>query len=297
MIDLHTHTYCSDGADSPLTVCTKADDLHLYLHSITDHNTVDAYYDPQLQKHLQQPHTPLLNGIEITCMFEGEVVEVLGYGFDLDAMQKLLDQHVLKFADKQNKEYALILKALDQAGAVYEQDQITFDPDKESARKSVWKELLRHPENDSLFSSPESRKTSRAFTRKEIYNPESPLYVDEQSLYPTVKEAVSIIHESEGIAFLAHLYEYANAADLFSRMEDIVKETGLDGLECRHNCFKPEDTARLETFCDAHHLLKSGGSDYHGARKPNVIMGNIPEMQVPDSYISQWPARILDTIR
>lgn len=292
MIDLHTHTFHSDGADSPARVLELAQDLRLEGLAITDHNTISAYNEPifnELHKHFAGFVMP---GIEITCMFEGEVVEVLGYGFDRKILQRELDQHVLSFRDKQNKEYELILKALDQAKAVYDRSAVRFNPDQESARKAVWKELLKHPENDALFLHPESRDSSRNFTRKEIYNPESPLYVDEASLYPTVSEAVEMIHKAGGIAFLAHLYEYANADELFERMDDIVTENRLDGLECRHHCFKPEDTERLEAYCKSRHLLKSGGSDYHGSRKPGVILGNIPEMQVPRSYIDEWPERI-----
>lgn len=295
MIDLHTHTVCSDGADTPLTVFEKASDLGLELLSITDHNSVMAYFDPDLQQRLQQPHLPLLPGIEITCMFEGEVVEVLGYGFDLQKMKEQLPEHVLGFADKQNREFDLVRSMLEKSGAVYDLEQTNFDPSRESCRKSVWKELLRHPENDRLFFSPDSRKTSRSFTRQEIYNPQSPLYVDEQSLYPTVREAADLIHACGGIAFLAHLYEYANADALFGRMEDIVRDNHLDGLECRHSCFQPEDTERLLAFCKDHDLLTSGGSDYHGSRKPDVVLGNRPDMQVPASILDDWPEDILRT--
>lgn len=295
-IDLHSHTVCSDGADQPAEVFKKAMDLGLEVLSITDHNTIKAYEDPDLMKAVAANPGHLLRGIEITCMDQGEVVEVLGYGYNPDILQKLLDQYVLKFDEKQKQEYELVKKMLEEVQAVYDLRKIRFDPAKESCRKSVWKELLMHPENDHLFLHASSREKSGAFTRQEIYNPESPLHVDESSLYPSVKKAVDMIHQAGGIAFLAHLYEYADADERLEVMEDFVRHNQLDGLECRHHCFSPEQSQRLEDFCSRHVLLKSGGSDYHGTRKPGVLLGNVPEMRVPEEYLNQWPRRILNTI-
>ena len=43
MIDLHTHTCCSDGADSVEALLRRAEEMKLSVLSITDHNTVAAY--------------------------------------------------------------------------------------------------------------------------------------------------------------------------------------------------------------------------------------------------------------
>lgn len=292
MIDLHCHTVYSDGSDTPAALIQKAEKIGLTVLSITDHNAIGAYEDPGFREALDSFHGILIPGIEVTCMFEGEVVEVLGYGYDLEKMKKILPDHVLTFEDKQKKEYDLILQAMRKAGARLDPEKIVYDPKKESSRKAFLNELNRHSENASLFLDPESRTRSRIFTRKEIYNPESPLYVDEQSLYPAVKEAADMIHEAGGIALLAHLYEYASADLLYQRMEELIRDNHLDGLECRHSCFTREQAERLETFCDTHSLLKSGGSDYHGLRKPDVILGNKADMLVPESFIDSWPEKI-----
>lgn len=291
-IDLHTHTTCSDGADDPKTLLEKAQKLGLKTISITDHNSVAAYDDPVMAGRLKIYDGQIIPGVEITCMFEGEVVEVLGYGFDLQKMKQELRDHVLSFEDKQNKEASLIRQTLEHSHAVFDPQKIVFDPKKESCRNAVLKELIRHPENDRLFLDPLSRTKSRIFTRREIYNPHSPLYTDESSLYPTVSQAVRMIHEAGGIALLAHLYEYASADDLFSRMDEIIQENGLDGLECRHSCFTPEDSERLISYCDQRHLKKSGGSDYHGSRKPDVVLGGKTDMRIYKDMIQDWPEDI-----
>lgn len=73
--------------------------------SITDHNTIQAYQE------LNNHNTRCLFGgsvitdIEITTTYKGETIEVLGYGFNLEIMQQLLNSNVLTFEQKQLKKY------------------------------------------------------------------------------------------------------------------------------------------------------------------------------------------------
>ena len=73
MIDLHTHTCCSDGADSVETLLRRAEEQKLSVLSITDHNTVAAYRGRGILEY----SVTLIPGVEITCMYQGVVVEVL----------------------------------------------------------------------------------------------------------------------------------------------------------------------------------------------------------------------------
>ena len=286
MIDLHTHTCCSDGADQPEALFEKALAAGLTLLSVTDHNTVAAY---RSQAAAQYPGK-LIPGVEITCMYQGEVVEVLGYGFDLEAMEAELDSHVLTFEEKQLREFDLICAAFTRAGAAFDRDQVIFDPSTESCRKSFLRHLKTDPANRRLFSCDQSWENSRSFTRMEIYNPDSRLYVDEAPLYPSVGTAVEMIHRSGGIAFLAHLYIYAHAEEFRGQLYSIAKTFGLDGIECAHSAFTPEQTEDLNRFCLEHNLLRSGGSDYHGSRKPDISLGTgRGQLHVTEEYLSGWP--------
>ncbi len=291
MIDLHTHTLHSDGADDVLTVLKLAQQKGIEYLSITDHNSVAAYRTPEMKDHAKFLGGKVICGVEITCMFCGEVVEVLGYGFNLDIMERQLKRRTLPFEEKQNREFELLCKAFSKAGAVFEKSSILFDPKKESCRKAFMKELTIHPENNALFSFSQSREHSKSFTRNEIYNPESRLYVDESALYPDVGTAVEMIHASGGKALLAHLYEYSHADAFRAQLDDIVSHFALDGIECAHSSFSPEQIADLEMFCDKRKLLKSGGSDYHGARKPGCEIGiGRGTLCIPANYLANWPA-------
>ena len=99
MIDLHTHTLHSDGADEVLTLLKLAQQKGIEILSITDHNSVAAYRTPEMKGYGKIFGGKVILGVEITCMFFGEVVEVLGYGFYLDAMEQQLKQHTLAFEE------------------------------------------------------------------------------------------------------------------------------------------------------------------------------------------------------
>lgn len=294
MIDLHTHTLHSDGADDVLTLLKLAQQKGIEYLSITDHNSVAAYRTPEMKAYQKYFLGKLIFGVEITCMFCGEVVEVLGYGFNLDAMERQLKHHTLAFEEKQNREFELLCKAFSKAGAFFDRSKILFDPKKESCRKAFMKDLASHAENDGLFSLLPSRESSKSFTRNEIYNPDSKLYVDESSLYPDVGTAVKMIHESGGKALLAHLYEYSHAEEFRATLDDIVNGFALDGIECAHSSFSAEQITDLEMFCDKRKLLKSGGSDYHGARKPGCEIGiGRGTLCIPAHYLENWPAEVV----
>lgn len=288
MIDLHTHTCRSDGADDVRTLVGRANAMGLSVLSVTDHNTVAAYRDPGILEYSGL----LIPGVEITCMYRGEVVEVLGYGYGLEKMEAELESRVLTFEEKQKREFQLICDAFKRAGVCFDPERVLFDPKKESCRKAFLGQLKTVPENRRFFSSADAWDSSRAFTRKEIYNPQSRLYVDESPLYPSVGTAVEMIHRSGGIAFLAHLYIYAHAREFRRELAELVKEFGLDGVECAHSAFSPDQIADLNGFCREQGLLRSGGSDYHGSRKPGVELGTgCGQLEVTEAYLEGWPEK------
>ena len=108
MIDIHTHTTFSDGSFNVEELLIEAEKLNLSLISITDHNTIRSYFELQNSNIRNKFSGKIMTGIEITTTYKGEIIEILGYNFDLKTMQQFLDQNVLSFEEKQLKEYNLI---------------------------------------------------------------------------------------------------------------------------------------------------------------------------------------------
>ena len=52
-----------------------------------------------------------------------------------------------------------------------------------------------------------------------------------------------------------------------------AKACGLNATEAYYSLFDKAETELAEKICDEYGLLKSGGSDFHGATKPDISLG------------------------
>lgn len=287
MIDIHIHTTYSDGTLTPGELLEEAHQKKLTIISITDHNTVGAYEELKNLNIRGKFEGMIIPGIEITTTYHGETIEVLGYNFNLDMMSELLKESVLTFEEKQIQEYNLIKKQYQRIGVIFDEENIEFNPKKESCRVSFWKEIKRHPENNCLFLEEKSKEETSSFTRNEIYNPKSPLYVDESSLFPSLEKAIAMIHESGGIAFLAHTFAYS--PNIANSLLNILNNYKLDGLECFYTTFTEEQSNYLVSLCKENGLYMNGGSDFHGTRKINHNLGSgRGNLQIEEKIIEPW---------
>ena len=287
MIDIHTHTTYSDGTLTPEELLEEAQKKKLTIISITDHNTIGAYEELKNPNIRGKFKGMIIPGIEITTTYHGETIEVLGYNFNLDMMSELLKESVLTFEEKQIQEYNLIKKQYQKIGVIFDEENIKFNQKKESCRVSFWKEIKRHPENNSLFLEEKSKEEASSFTRNEIYNPKSLLYVDESSLFPSLEKAIAMIHESGGLAFLAHTFAYS--PNIANSLLDILGNYKLDGLECFYTTFTEEQSNYLVSLCKEKGLYMSGGSDFHGTRKINHNLGTgRGNLQMEEKIIESW---------
>jgi len=86
-------------------------------------------------------------------------------------------------------------------------------------------------------------------------------------------EAIELIHQIGGLAVIAHPVsaelDWPDLSDFLSRL----KALGLDGLEAYCPSQNEAQRQGLETIARSLGLLISGGSDFHGAFKPEVKLG------------------------
>lgn len=287
MVDIHSHTTYFDGSSSVDELLSEAQKLNLSLLSITDHNTIQAHFELQNSNIRDRFKGEIISGIEITTTYKGETIEVLGYGFDLETMQKFLDANVLSFGQKQIKEYDLIKNRYNAIGVIFDENNIKFDPKVESCRPAFAIEIKKHPENYKFFLNQESINTASGFTRNEVYNPKSPLYVDESSLFPSLETAIQMIHNSGGLAFLAHTFAYS--PNIANGLLNIINNYELDGLECFYTTFTKEQSDYLVSVCNDRKLYMSGGSDFHGTRKINHNLGTGQgNLHIDESVVDNW---------
>lgn len=78
--------------------------------------------------------------------------------------------------------------------------------------------------------------------------------------YPDVREIIDLIHSAGGLAVLAHPYVY----DSIDLMEELTAEGLLDGIEVWHPSNDEDRISVLKGFAEAHNILMTGGTDFHG---------------------------------
>jgi hypothetical protein len=186
------------------------------------------------------------------------------------------------------KVYKKFIQILNIKGIKYDINNIVVPKDnKIFVETLIYKEIIKYPENEKIvgkdyFTSP------GLFFRKEITNPDSEYFLDRVSSFSSAKEIVNIIHKAKGKAFLAHPFEY-KFENTMKFIEDLTKETELDGIECFHPSADEHNTEVLIDYAIKNNLYISGGSDYHGKLKPDIEVGiGKGTMHIQNEIIEEW---------
>ena len=149
-------------------------------------------------------------------------------------------------------------------------------------------ELIKHKENkekmDGLLNS------FNDFRRNVLDNPNSIFYMGvDNSPKPMYKDVAEVIHRAGGLVFLAHPFEY-KFEDTIGFIDELRKEIKLDGIECFHPSAEIDN--RIDTlinYARKNNLYISGGSDFHGDKKPNNEIGKgSGSLNIPKEYIEEW---------
>lgn len=288
MIDLHCHTNNSDGTWSTTELLTNAQNKGITTLSITDHDTTNAYFEIDKINIKDYYQGKIITGVEINCVFQNTKIELLGYGVEKENLQKWLDSIYGKEAITKNmiKEFNDMIKLCKQ-NKIKISDDISFNPESEYPIDIIYFDIIKYLENKKLFK--ESVWNSKSiFFRKCTADPEFILFRDFTKDYPKAEEVSKIIRENGGKVFLAHLFVY-ELKEPFKFIEDLYNEKIIDGVECYYSKFTLEQTKQLESFCEKFNLLKSGGSDCHGEKHPNLDLGiGYGNLIVNEKAINEW---------
>lgn len=289
MIDLHMHTVYSDGTNTVEEILKMAEDLKLKYISITDHDNCKQYEDEAIKQN-KIFKGKIIKGTELHAIFNKKCIEILAYNIDTEIINKWLEKYYseAKLRENQVLSREKMFKIFDKHGIIYDKSKITM-PDKPTdfVERIVYFEALNHKENIEKLG--EFAKAFGLLYRKGLTNPESTFFMDTSDCYPQYKEVIDIIHRAGGKAFLAHAFEY-KFEDTIKFIDDLRKESELDGIECYHP--SSEDDGKIDiliNYARKNNLLISGGSDYHGTRKPNINIGiGKGTLNIPEEILKEW---------
>ena len=271
MIDLHMHSKYSDGSDDWVELLQKAEAAGLTHISITDHKNCDIYSNIVWADVPKYYSGKIILGIEPECFFHGRVMELLGYGFDLEKMNELLNGLYLPDEQVFTRQMKMFHANLVRGGVKFSPDVLqTWDRSVHYYPSChLLADLKKYPQNKNIISDQESWDNSIQFFRNWSSDMKSPFYVDESEFYPSLETMLNIIKQAGGKVFLPHVFIYGEAS--LPMLNEIVEKYDIDGIECYYPSYTEEQTKFLLDFCKRHDLLISAGSDYHGCNRCNQI--------------------------
>ena len=116
-------------------------------------------------------------------------------------------------------------------------------------------------------------------------------------------EAFAAIHAAGGVTSLAHFHKKIGLLGMRREQQaDVIAalcQAGLDGMEGWYPSYTPEDSAFVEAMTARLGLLRTGGTDFHGANRPGVELGTGRDnnLSVPEEALTHLRAAIADSHR
>lgn len=290
MIDLHTHTICSDGTDEPIELLKKAEEKGIEILSITDHNTAKAYEILENINVMEYFSGKIIPGIELNTKVLGIPIEILGYGIDYKKMNEILPKKYISAEERNKIEARILIEKCIKMGLKVDEKSLDDYDATYFASKFIQKEILKYEENVCFFPE-EDLNDLKIFYRKYMSNPNCPLYIEPGDFIPDFDTAANLIRECGGLVFIPHIFEYRENSRKI--LEYILENYKFDGIECYYTTFTEEQTKELVSLCKERGIYMSGGSDYHGKAKLNVELATgSGNLGISKDIIDDWIKKI-----
>lgn len=278
-IDLHTHSTASDGTCTPAEVMRAAKQAGLSAVALTDHDTFDGL--PEAREEARRQGIELVPGCELSLDYAGLPTHMLALFIDErpGALSGTLDR--VRNARRMRNE--IMLEKLAKVGV-----RLTREDVEAYAHGTVGRPHMAQ----AMLKAGIVRTLDEAFDR--FLGRHGLAYVPKEKLGP--EEAIRAVHEDGGLAVLAHPYLLTQHIPRLEPMVAELKGHGLDGLEVYYTEHNDRFTSELEALSRRLGLLMSGGSDFHGAVKPDVRLGRgRGGLFVPGSLLDRMKERLRRT--
>jgi hypothetical protein len=271
-VDLHNHSYYSDGVFSPTEVVRLADEADCNLFALTDHDTTDGL--AEAQQMADELSVNLVSGVEISALWRNMTIHIVGLGIDInnDILQKGLNYNQ-RLREERAEKIALGLRragitdALEKTQELSKTDMIT--------RTHFAQMLIREgycKDMKSVFRRFLTGKKPGA-SRVE---------------WRSFDEVVGWIHAAGGLAVIAHPFRYRMTQTKIKNMFLNFKEVLGDGVEVVTATSTAEEITLSNRWAKEYKLLSSCGSDYHGWPNQRIQIGCLRDLPNLDNAIWRY---------
>jgi predicted metal-dependent phosphoesterase TrpH len=252
--ELHCHSTCSDGTESPAEVAARAAGRGVAVFALTDHDTC-AGSDVAL------PGARVIRAVELSCDDAGRTVHVLA--FDRGGAWHVLEARLAAVREARRNRMRVMAARLARRGIAIDVEPLVADAD----RRSIGRPDLAR----AMVAAGAASSVNDAFARH-LYDG-GPVDVPHSAL--PLADALAIGRDAGAAMSLAHphLYDHRSAGYLKRHRGD-----GLTGIEAFYGAYDPRERARWIAIADELGATCTGGSDWHGPESPNAW----PGVDLPD---------------
>ena len=244
-VDLHIHSTASDGRLSPEEVVHKSAEQGLTIIALADHDTV-AGIAPALEAAGAFPGLKVIPGIEMSTDVPQGEVHILGYFIDYTSQELRVRLDRVRHS-RQERAQRIVAKLRD-LGIPIEWQQVQ----EIAGSGSIGRPHIAQAMLDRGYVASVKDAFTKYLCRDGL------AYVGWQKLTPA--RTVELILRTNGLPVLAHPL---TVNDLETMVIEL-KAVGLAGIEAYYNGYTVEQVSQLVSLAHRHHLIVTGGSDYHG---------------------------------
>ncbi len=242
-VDLHCHSTCSDGADPPALVATRALRRGVTLFALSDHDTCAG------DDAVRAVRGDAVRAVEVSCREEGRTVHVLVYDAEKSERWSRLEEALARIRSGRRRRFRAMAERLARRGVSVDVDAILAERgDRPVGRPDLARALVAGGAASSV------REAFRRYLR-------DGLSVDEPGWGMSIGEALEFAHAAGGRAALAHPHQIGESALPVVRR---YKGAGLTGIEALYASYGAAARARWLELADREGLVATAGSDYHG---------------------------------
>lgn len=254
LIDLHVHSTASDGSLTPTEVLERACERGLKVLALTDHDTVDGV--PEIVRAAKDFDIEVIPGIEMSAYYGDTEIHILGFFADYENEE--FRNKLKAFQAQRNERNVRMIELFQKDGIDMTMEKVQFgNPNTVITRAHFARALV------DMGVCKDKEVAFRKFIGKgcKYYLPKSRV---------SIEEVMPILEKYTKGAFLAHPLIYHLGYKQLDELFDTLIPMGLKGVECYHSSTNRYEVDRLRGIAAYRGLAVSGGSDFHGAVKPNI---------------------------
>ena len=277
MIDLHTHTTASDGTYSPEQLIDYALEKEIKAIAITDHDTIDGLVQAKKymqEKNISSSQLELINGIELSTNIDKYDFDIHIVGLFMDIHNPVFEKELHRIYEDREQRNQKMVQSLQN-----DNYDISLKELKEHSKDSI---ITRSHFANLLVKKGYYSKTKEVFNQ--LIGNGKKFYIPREDM--SSESAIQFIRKSGGIPILAHPTLYPLDSNGLYSLVDLLKNYGLLGIETYYSLYTKQQTKAMINIAERFSLLKSGGSDFHGANKPGNDLGvGYGTLHVPDNLL------------